>query len=594
VAEKKKMNRSILALIIASIVISVVIGAFNIMSIVGTAKTNSDLYKTTLNANYDQNIRFVTQQAISTLNGIYQQQQQGNLTEAQAKEEAADIMTKMRYGDDGTGYYWGDTTAGICVFHGANPKAPGTDRNNTVDSKGFFMVKEILKVGQNGGGYVNYWFPKADPNDKQEYPKRGYALEFKPWNWVIGTGNYVDDINKVIANRQAVADKEMQKNIGYAVLGMFAAIVISIGFALLINRKISKHIAPMAEAAQLVAAGRLDIPKVKVTTNDDIGNLGNAFNDMTDNLRDLVGKVSQSSGIVASTSHELNSGAEQSAQASNQIAVAIMEVYNGTEKQLNVVENATQIVSQMSEGINQILNNSRVVANTSEKAAESALEGSKAIEKTINQMNKIEKTVNSSAQVIVSLGERSNEISQIIDTISGIADQTNLLALNAAIEAARAGEQGRGFAVVADEVRKLAEQSSEATKQISTLISEIQNDTQKAVAAMNEGTHEVTIGTEVVDTADRAFKEINDLVKTVSTQVQEISTEIQHTANGSNKIVVAVSEINGISRTIADQTQTVSAATEEQSASIEEIAASSQMLSKMARELEMSLTRFTV
>lgn len=593
-AKKEKLNRSILALIIASIVIAVGIGVFNIMNIIGTARVNLELYKTTLNENYDQNIRSVTQQAISTLEGIYQLQQQGKLTESQAKEEAVAIMTKMRYGDDGNGYYWGDTTSGICVFHGTNPKAVGTDRSNIVDSKGFLMIQEILKAAQNGGGYVNYWFPKADPNDKAEYPKRGYALEFKPWNWVIGTGNYIDDINKVIATRQVAANNEMYKNISYSVLGMLAAIVISVGFALVINRKISKHIAPMAEAAQLVANGRLDIPRIKVTTNDDIGQLGTAFNDMTDNLRDLVGKVSQSSGLVASTSQELTSGAEQSAQASNQIAVAIMEVFNGTEKQLSVVENTTQIVSQMSRGIHQILDSSKVVTNSSEKAAESAMEGSKAIDKTMNQMTNIENTVNSSAQVIDSLGERSQEISQIIDTISGIADQTNLLALNAAIEAARAGEQGRGFAVVADEVRKLAEQSSEAANQISALIVGIQNDTQKAVAAMTKGTHEVAIGTDVVRTADRAFKEINDLVNTVSTQVREISTEIQQTANGSNQIVEAVSEINEISRIIADQTQTVSAATQQQSASIEEIVAASQMLSKMAQELETSMTKFTL
>ena len=593
-AKKEKMNRSILALIVASIVISFGIGAFNIISVIGTETRNADLYKTTLYANYDQNIRFVTQQAISTLNGIYQLQQQGILTEAQAKVEAVTFMTQMRYGDDGNGYYWGDTTDGICVFHGTNPKAPGTDRNNTVDSKGFLFMKEILKVGQNGGGYVNYWFPKADPNDKNEYPKRGYALEFKPWKWVIGTGNYIDDINKVLATRQATANSEMQRNIAYSVLGMLAAIGISVGFALVINRKISKQIAPMAESARSVADGRLDIPKIKVTTNDDIGYLGTAFNDMTDNLRDLVQKVSQSSGIVASTSQEFTASIEQSAQASNQIAFAITEVSYATEKQLSVVENTTQIVSQMLKVINQILTSSKVVSDTSEKAAESALEGSKAIGKTIDQMNNIEKTVNNSAQVINGLGERSNEISQIIDTISGIAAQTNLLALNAAIEAARAGEQGRGFAVVADEVRKLAEQSSEAAKQISALIVEIQNDTQKAVAAMHKGTLEVSIGTEVVNTADRAFNEINNLVDTVSTQVREISTEIQQTANASNKIVDAVSEITEISRTIADQTQMVSAATGEQSASIEEIASAGQMLSKMALELESSLTKFKV
>ncbi|AFQ42686.1 methyl-accepting chemotaxis protein [Desulfosporosinus meridiei] len=591
-AEKKKMNQSILALVILLIVVAVGIGTFNIMNITRTAKTNMDLYSTTLNANYDQNLRLVTQQAISTLDGIYQLQQQGVLTEVQAKEQAIEIMTKMRYGDDGTGYYWGDTTDGICVFHGTNPKAPGTDRNNAADSKGFLFMQEILKVGQNNGGYVDYWFPKADPNDKQEYPKRGYALEFKPWKWVIGTGNYIDDINKVIADRQAAADEEMWQNIAYSGLGMLGAIAISIGFALMINRRISQKIAPIAESALQVAGGNLDIPEISVTTDDDIGLLGKAFNDMTNNLRELVEKVSQSSGLVASTSQELTSGAEQSAQASNQIATSISEVSAGTETQLNVVNNTTKIVNQMLVGINQILDSSKVVADTSERAAQSALDGMKAIDKTMDQMSNIERTVNTSAQVINNLGERSKEISQIIDAISGIAQQTNLLALNAAIEAARAGEQGRGFAVVADEVRKLAEQSSEAAKQISALILEIQEDTQKAVAAMNKGTLEVSMGTKVVNTADDAFKDINDLVTTVLNQVREITLKIQHTAEGSNQVAEAVTEINQVSKSIAVQTQTVSAATEEQSASIEEIAAASQVLSKMAQEVELTLEKF--
>lgn len=313
---------------------------------------------------------------------------------------------------------------------------------------------------------------------------------------------------------------------------------------------------------------------------------------MTDNLRDLVEKICKSSGLVASTSAGLTSVAQQSAEASNQIILAITEVTYGTENQLKVVETMTQIVSQMLKGINQIVDSSIIVGNTSEKAASAALQGSKSIIKTINQMSNIKVAVNSSAKVVNDLGERSNEISQIVSTISGIATQTNLLALNAAIEASRAGEQGRGFAVVADEVRKLAEKSTQATVQISRLITEIQSDTHKAVTTMDKAAQEVLIGTEVVNTADLAFKEINDLVGMVSMQVKDISTQIQGTANENTKIVGSVSEINVISRTIAEQTQTVSAATEQQSASIEEIVSATQMLSEMQQELEMSLTKF--
>jgi methyl-accepting chemotaxis protein len=589
-ANKQRINRSILTLIIVSIIISVIIGGFNIMKIMNTARTNLELYRTTLYTQYDKMIKDEVQTIISMIDSIYKEQQAGTLTEAAAKKKAADLVRILRF--DKTNYFWIDDYDGVNVVLLGNA-TEGTNRLDAKDTDGIAYVKLFIENAQNTeGGYANYRFPK--PNGTQPLPKRGYTLGFAPWKWSVGTGNWVDDMDKSVIARQNEMNKEVTINIIYTLIGMFLAIVVSVGLALVINRKISKQIAPMAESAQLVADGRLDIPKIKVTTNDDIGHLGTAFNDMTDNLRDLVEKVSQSSGLVASTSQELTDGSEQSAQASNQIAVAIAEISYGTEKQLSVVENTTQIVRQMLEGINQMLTSSKVVSNTSEKAAVSALEGSRAIKKTIAQMNNIEKTVNSSAQVIDSLGERSNEISQIIGTISGIAEQTNLLALNAAIEAARAGEQGRGFAVVADEVRKLAEQSSGAAKQISALIIEIQNDTQKAVTAMNKGTHEVSIGTEVVNTADQAFKEINDLVNTVSTQVHEISAEIQQTANASNKIVEAVSEINEISRTIADQTQTVSAATEEQSASIEEIASASQMLSKMALDLKLSLTKFKV
>jgi len=290
----------------------------------------------------------------------------------------------------------------------------------------------------------------------------------------------------------------------------------------------------------------------------------------------------------------LSAGAEQSAQASYQVAAAIAEVSMGAEKQLSAVNETSASVEQMSAGIQHMMDNAKIVVKSSEQTALSAAEGSQAIKKTIQQMMNIEETVTGSADVVMNLGERSKEIGQIVDTISGIAEQTNLLALNAAIEAARAGEQGRGFAVVADEVRKLAEQSQEASKQIALLISGIQHDTQKAVVSINEGTHQVKLGTEVAETAGQAFNEIADLVNQVSSQIGEISEDIQQMAVGSEKVVSSVTDIYEISREISGQTQTVSAATEEQSASMEEVSSSSQILAKMAEELQETLKKFNV
>lgn len=209
-------------------------------------------------------------------------------------------------------------------------------------------------------------------------------------------------------------------------------------------------------------------------------------------------------------------------------------------------------------------------------------------------MISIWKTVDNSAQVVAELGERSKEIEQIVEAISGIASQTNLLALNAAIEAARAGEQGRGFAVVAEEVRKLAEQSQEAAKQIAKLISDIQGKTGEAVTAMVNGTQEVRRGTEVVDQAGRAFKDING-------HVQEVAGIAQGTADGlirltaeSQQILEGILDVKRTSQEISGQTQTISAASEEQSASVEEIAHSSQHLANLADQLQIIVAKFNL
>jgi len=359
-------------------------------------------------------------------------------------------------------------------------------------------------------------------------------------------------------------------------------------------RRIARPIQALEAAANSIADGDISQIKLNIVSNDEIGRLGGAFEKMTENLRGLIQKITQATEQVAASSEELTASAEQSAQASNQVAGSISDVAYSAEKQSQAVDEASAVVEQMSAGIQQVAASSNQVAGNSSQAAEMAKEGDMSVEKAISQMAYIEQTVNNAAQVVVKLGERSKEIGQIVDTISGIAGQTNLLALNAAIEAARAGEQGRGFAVVAEEVRKLAEQSQDAAKQIASLISEIQGDTNKAVFAMSEGTREVKVGTEVVTTAGRAFKKIATLVTQVSEQVKEISAAIQQMSSGSQQIVASVKEIDGHSKTTVGQAQTVSAATQEQSASMEEIASSSQSLAKLAQDLQTAVSHFRV
>ncbi|WP_188400205.1 methyl-accepting chemotaxis protein [Sporomusa sp. GT1] len=359
-----------------------------------------------------------------------------------------------------------------------------------------------------------------------------------------------------------------------------------------VNRRIVNPIQKLSETANRVAAGDLSDIGETPAGKDEIGQLAMAFATMSGNLRSLMLQVMQSSEQLASSSEELTASAEQSAQGATQTAMSITAVAAGTERQTGAVNQAAAVVDRIAHEINQVADNVGIVELTSGKAAGAAQEGGEAVEAAVRQMVTIETKVTHTAQIVVKLGERSKEIGQIVDTIAGIASQTNLLALNAAIEAARAGEQGRGFAVVAEEVRKLAEQSQEAAKQIAGLIGEIQSETTSAVMAMDEGTREVKLGAEVVNNAGRAFAEIVTLFDQVSDQVSKITNTVQRVAVGSQDIVAAVKEIDEINKDTASQTQTVSAVTEEQAASMEEIAAASEALAQMAETLTGAVSRF--
>jgi methyl-accepting chemotaxis protein len=345
---------------------------------------------------------------------------------------------------------------------------------------------------------------------------------------------------------------------------------------------------------QEVATGNLTGRKSALGSKDEIGRLSTEFDVMVENLSRLVKHIKMASAHMVASSEELTAGAEQSSQAVSQVADAIADVAAGAAAQVKAIHAADNVVESMAASIQQIAANASGVATMAEQTANAAVAGGNAIATAISQMASVETVVGDSAQVVSELGERSKEIGQIVDTIASIAGQTNLLALNAAIEAARAGEQGRGFAVVAEEVRKLAEQSQEAAKQIAALIGKIQSDTDRAVAAMSTGNREVRLGTEVVNTAGKAFSQIQSLSSQVSVQVQGISGTIQQVAASSQEIVIAVKEIDVRSKDSAAQTETVSAATEEQSASMAEIATSSQTLAKIAEELQLSIQQFKV
>ena len=375
-------------------------------------------------------------------------------------------------------------------------------------------------------------------------------------------------------------------------LGVGIIIVAFLGWRYLL--KTLRPIENLVQEAAKIAAGNLTVSNLNINSNDEVGQLAQSFEQMTANLRVLMKQVSEATAQVAAASEQLNASAEQSAQASNQVSTSIAFTVDGIEKQTSGVAHVLSLVEEIANSSQEGANATQHASDITEQAVHATTEGSNAVKNTIIQMNKIQNTVDDSAEVVTDLGARSKEIGLIVETISGIAGQTNLLALNAAIEAARAGEQGRGFAVVAEEVRKLAEQSQEATKHISSLITDIQIKTDRAVAAMSSGKDEVGKGTEVVSRAGTAFEEIERHVTKVSEITIGIAARLNKAVGASAQALSATKEVDMIGEEIARQAQNISAATEEQSASMQEIASSSQSLTNMAEELQNSVRQFKI
>ena len=406
----------------------------------------------------------------------------------------------------------------------------------------------------------------------------------------------MNDTVKFLAERMDLRVKENGEAVDHmqAIVGILDVIIfiLACAAALILARRISRPLSQVAVSAQNIANGDLSLVKITYVGKDEIGDMVQSFTAMTDNLRKVISQVAKSAEQVAAASEELTASSEQSAQAAGQVAETVTNVATGASGQLFAVEETISVVQEMATAIDNIASNAKNVSTNSGETAEAANAGGEAVGQAVAQMQLIKESVAQAAQVVQQLGASSQQIGEIVDVISGIAGQTNLLALNAAIEAARAGEQGRGFAVVADEVRKLAEQSHEAAQKIAIIIREIQSNTSAAVTTMNQGTNEVAKGTEVITATGERFNFITGLVEQLNRQIQEIGSAAEVLSASSGQVVHSVDSVKTVAAETAGDTQTISAATEEQSASMEEIASSSQALANMAGELQVIVSQF--
>ncbi|SDP53197.1 methyl-accepting chemotaxis protein [Selenomonas ruminantium] len=423
-----------------------------------------------------------------------------------------------------------------------------------------------------------YKFTRADGEDMI-----AFYNPIKATGWGMATVAYQDELFAPVATVLKIM----------TLISLVLIVLISLGVWITVNRSM-RPLAVMMDEMRLLADGDFQDRPAQITVSNELGQLAGAVRSMRQGVRKVLYNVSASAESLSAASEELNATSDQSAQASNQVADSIVKVAQGTSEQLEAVSSTSEAIENLNDNIQGIAGKADAAAANSREASAVARDSGRTLNEAIGQIKRIEESTKESTKVVTALGERSSEIGQIVDTISSISEQTNLLALNAAIEAARAGEHGRGFAVVADEVRKLAESSQEAAHRIATLIEETRRDTDSAVAGMQAGSEEVRVGTENIMSMGESFRKIIEIVENVSSQVQEISTAITGMAESGQQIVSNVRTIGETSRSAAEEAETVSAATEEQSASVQEIAHASNELARMAMDLQREVQKFKV
>jgi methyl-accepting chemotaxis protein len=317
-----------------------------------------------------------------------------------------------------------------------------------------------------------------------------------------------------------------------------AGVVIGLGVGIFIARSITGAIAKMVAMIQEIAANNLTVDDLEIASQDEIGQAGTALNKMKNNLKEIIQSIASTAEHVASASEEISSSASQQAQ--------------GAETQKDQSAQVATAMQEMSSTVLQVSENSNKASEASRKAAETARHGGAIVDDTLAKMRAIAESVSATAKKMEELGKSSDQIGRIAGVIDEIADQTNLLALNAAIEAARAGEQGRGFAVVADEVRKLAERTTTATKEIAGMIKNIQEETKVAVTAMEGGTKQVEEGVISTGQAGDALKEIIHMSDQVGEMITHIATAATEQSSASEEINNNMEQIARLVRESAD------------------------------------------
>lgn len=470
---------------------------------------------------------------VFTLVQYYYEQQQQGLSETEAKAQAMAAIKKLRY--RGVEYFWINDSAPNMIMHPINDKLDGQSLKDYKDPSGFHLFNKMVEVAHANaeGGYVPYLWPKASGG--APVPKTSFVRLFEPWDWIIGTGVYVDDV------QQEFTEKGSQ-----LVLVSMLLIIAMVVMNVFVLRSIRVPLARFTSAMNNIAKGEGDLTqRLPVAGSDELTGIASDFNTFIGQIQAVVQETQTTVTQLSSLSQEVNSICDQTSGLA--------------QDQLQQTDLAATASNEMSLTIQEVAANAERAAESAKEAEDNAKQGMQVMQSTQQQILALASETQQSSQIIQTLQHETEKIGSVLEVIRGIAEQTNLLALNAAIEAARAGEQGRGFAVVADEVRTLASRSHQSTEEINSMISHLQQQASTAVNAMNQNAQNSEQTANTTNQALDAISGISHAVSTISEMNISIASAVEEQSAAANEISSNVVKIadssNHISTFMGDTSQ---------------------------------------